>query len=34
VLAAMDRSQAGPTAPALGLTLWCVRYPEESPEEP
>lgn len=29
VLAAMDRSHAGPTAPALGLTLWCVRYPED-----
>jgi len=28
-LAACDRSAAGPTAPAHGLTLWHVDYPEE-----
>lgn len=28
-LAACDRSAAGPTAPACGLTLWHVDYPEE-----
>jgi len=28
-LAACDRSAAGPTAPARGLTLWHVDYPEE-----
>lgn len=28
-LAACDRSAAGPTAPAHGLTLWHVGYPEE-----
>lgn len=28
-LAACDRSVAGPTAPAHGLTLWHVSYPEE-----
>ena len=28
-LAACDRSAAGPTAPAHGLTLWHVSYPEE-----
>ncbi|MFU8891241.1 MAG: tRNA pseudouridine(38-40) synthase TruA [Anaerosomatales bacterium] len=28
-LAACDRSAAGPTAPACGLTLWHVSYPEE-----
>lgn len=29
VLAAADRAQAGPTAPAHGLTLWHVRYRED-----
>lgn len=33
VLAAEDRSQAGPTAPACGLMLWCVRYPDCAPME-
>lgn len=28
-LAACDRSAAGPTAPACGLTLWHVSYPDE-----
>lgn len=28
-LAACDRTAAGPTAPAHGLTLWHVSYPEE-----
>lgn len=29
VLAACDRASAGPTAPAHGLTLWHVTYPDE-----
>jgi tRNA pseudouridine38-40 synthase len=29
VLQACDRAIAGPTAPAHGLTLWHVSYPEE-----
>jgi tRNA pseudouridine38-40 synthase len=29
VLAAESRAAAGPTAPAHGLTLWHVTYPEE-----
>lgn len=29
VLAACDRTAAGPTAPACGLTLWHVSYPDE-----
>ncbi len=32
VLAATDRTKAGPTAPARGLTLWNVRY-EDDPSE-
>jgi tRNA pseudouridine38-40 synthase len=28
-LAAQERSAAGPTAPAQGLTLWSVAYDEE-----
>jgi tRNA U38,U39,U40 pseudouridine synthase TruA len=28
-LEARDRTLAGPTAPAHGLTLWHVSYPEE-----
>ena len=26
VLASLDRMEAGPTAPAQGLTLWSVKY--------
>jgi tRNA pseudouridine38-40 synthase len=29
VLAAQERVAAGPTAPALGLTLWSVAYPDD-----
>lgn len=29
ILASRDRSQAGPTAPSLGLCLQSVRYPPE-----
>jgi tRNA pseudouridine38-40 synthase len=28
-LAAEDRAAAGPTAPACGLTLWSVSYPDD-----
>ena len=34
VLAARDRSAAGPTAPAHGLTLWEVTYPADCFVEP
>jgi tRNA pseudouridine38-40 synthase len=34
LLATRDRSLAGPTAPARGLTLAVVRYPAESIEKP
>lgn len=34
VLAACERAAAGPTAPAHGLTLWRVEYPEECWSEP
>lgn len=33
VLAACDRTQAGPTAPACGLMLWSVRYGAAAGEE-
>ena len=29
VLAAGDRAMAGPTAPAKGLILWQVNYPDQ-----
>jgi tRNA pseudouridine38-40 synthase len=28
-IAAQERSAAGPTAPANGLTFWSVEYPED-----
>ena len=33
ILAAKDRIKAGPTARAKGLTLVCIRYPDEEKKD-